>query len=289
MTRNSFAVVVAFRPVYAQLTRLCQSLSQHVSVIVVDNTPGGGAPILGDICTWITNGDNLGIAYAQNVGIREAMRRGAESISFFDQDSQLTDDVVPSLLDALGSLGSGVVVPVCRDAATGKEYPSFRLNRMGWPVPVYIGSSQRLTEVDLAISSGSLASVDVFVNAGLMDDDLFIDYVDFEWCSRVRAAGMHIKVVPHAVMRHTIGQASVESAGLKVFVHGPVRCYYRLRNAFHLFRYRHVRVLYASHEVMASLVHHALQWRHSENSRLHIKMGWMAVKHGLAGRFGRLL
>lgn len=288
MMQPTFAVVVAFNPELAQLGRLCSALAHHTSIIVVDNTPGGAAPLPADLCTWIANGENLGIASAQNAGIREALRRGAWAVALFDQDSELPDEALPALIEALETLGSGVVVPVCRDVTTGEEYPSFRLNKLGWPLPVYLGPSQALTAVDLAIASGSVASSDVFDKAGLMDDSLFIDYVDFEWCVRVRAAGLAIRVAPRAVMRHSIGRFSVESAGLHVFVHGPVRCYYRVRNAFLLFRYRHVRFLYATHEVLAALVHHMLQWRHSDNPRLHMQMGWRGVKDGLAGRRGRL-
>ncbi|END16895.1 putative rhamnosyltransferase domain protein, partial [Escherichia coli P0301867.8] len=31
------------------------------------------------------------------------------------------------------------------------------------------------------MSSGSLTKVDVFKKIGLFDEDLFIDYVDYEW------------------------------------------------------------------------------------------------------------
>lgn len=288
MMESTFAVVVAFNPDPEQLGRLCKELSRLAYVIVVDNTPGGAAPLPIELCTWIANGENLGIASAQNVGIREALRCGAQAVALFDQDSQLTHETLPALIEALRTLGSGLVVPVCKDATTGEEYPSFRIGKLGWPIPVYLGSSKELTAVDLAIASGSIASSDVFDKAGLMDDSLFIDYVDFEWCARVRAAGVPIKVAPRAVIRQSIGQFSVESAGLHVFVHGPDRCYYRVRNAFLLFSYRHVRFMYAVHEVLAALVHHALQWRHSANPRLHLKMGWQGLKDGLAGRRGRL-
>jgi rhamnosyltransferase len=89
-------------------------------------------------------------------------------------------------------------------------------------------------------------------------------------------------------MRHTIGRFSVESAGLNLFVHSPVRCYYRVRNAFHLFRYRHIRFGYALRQVLAALVQHLLQWRHSEDPRRHMALGWKGVKDGLLGRRGRL-
>ncbi len=283
-----FAVVVAYRPERARLEQLCRALAPAATVIVVDNTPGGKALLAPELAAWIANGENLGIATAQNIGIRQALGQGAHAVAFFDQDSEPPPAMLPALAAALADTGAGVAVPVCQDARTGAEYPSFRLNRLGWPVPVHAGAYSGPVAIDLAISSGSIATSAVFEKAGLMDDGLFIDFVDFEWCARVRAAGFGIVAVPLAVMRHAIGQSCVETAGLNVFVHGPARCYYRLRNAFHLFRYRHVRTLYALRQVLAALVHHLLLWRHSEDPAQHLKMGWRGVKDGLLGRRGRL-
>lgn len=283
-----WAVVVTYFPDQEKLARLCRMLAPVASVVVVDNTPDGQALLAADACRWISNGENLGIAAAQNIGIREALGEGAQAVAFFDQDSELPMGLLPVLLAAQQASGAGLVVPVCTEAATGKEYPSFRLNRFGWPVAVYAASSAVPVPVDFAISSGSLAASEVFGKAGLMEEGLFIDFVDFEWCARVRAAGFGILAVPAAKMRHTIGQFSVPSAGLNLFVHSPVRCYYRVRNAFHLFRYQHIGIGYALRQVLAALVHHILQWRHSEDPRLHLKMGWLGVKDGLLGRRGRL-
>lgn len=288
MKQTIFAVVVTYFPDPEKLVQLCRALAPEASVVVVDNTPDGQVLLAGDACTWISNGENLGIATAQNIGIRQALGQGAQAVAFFDQDSEVPAGLMPALRAALQASGAGVVVPVCTEAATGKEYPSFRLGRFGWPKRVYLGSSQEPVPVDLAISSGSLAASAVFDKAGLMDDGLFIDFVDFEWCARVRAAGFAILAVPQAAMRHTIGQFSVESAGLNLFVHSPVRCYYRVRNAFLLLRYRHVPFVYALRQVLAALVHHMLQWRHSEDPRLHLRMGAKGMKDGLLGRRGRL-
>jgi rhamnosyltransferase len=231
-------------------------------------------------------GENAGIAAAQNVGIAEARRLHADAIAFFDQDSSPNPGVLPHLISTLLKNPGAVVAPVCVDSRSGKEYPSFQFNRLGWAVPVEaIGKSQPL-EVDIAISSGSLVPVLAFDRAGVMNEGLFIDYVDIEWCIRCRAAGVRILVQPVAIMPHAIGGSVVERAGFTIFVHSPARCYYRVRNALLLLRLKHVRGLYAFHEVAAALLHHALQWRHSEDRRLHALMGWRAFVDGAKGVTG---
>lgn len=288
MRQLIFSVVVAYNPNHGTLAKLCGTLSQYTKVIVVDNTPDGKVLLEGNVCTWVACKENLGIAGAQNIGIRMARSRGAQAVAFFDQDSQVLSELLPTLSQALDQIGSGVVVPVCLDARTGCEYPSFRINKIGWPSQVFIDGSQKLTPVDMAISSGSLVSSDVFDSAGLMDESLFIDYVDFEWCARVRSAGFEIMAVPGAEMMHAIGDFSIKSAGLHVFIHSPTRCYYRVRNPFHLLRYPHIRFIYAMRQIISALVQHLLQFSSSDNPRLHVQMGLKGLAHGLIGRRGRL-
>jgi len=73
------AVVVLYHPELSLLARLLESvLSQVDALIVVDNTPNPSAQFTElfakyrDQVTYIPLGDNMGIATAQNVGIRKS-------------------------------------------------------------------------------------------------------------------------------------------------------------------------------------------------------------------------
>ena len=284
MNQLSFAVIVAFFPEVHQLTRLCESLKNYVNVIIVDNTPEGNKLPSLDFCTWISNNRNIGIAGAQNIGIREAIRQGAESIFFFDQDSYFFEDFILTLINSLKKIGSGVVAPVCINAATNQEYPSFRLSSIGWPRSVYNSGSKTPVNVDLAISSGSIVSSDVFNLVGLMDESLFIDYVDFEWCARVRKAGLPIIIEPNAIMLHSIGRLNTKSFGLNICIHSSERSYYRMRNSFLLFRYRHIYFLYALYSTFSRVIHYPLECLYSKDPYLHLKMGRRGMYDGILGR-----
>lgn len=282
---STYAVVVTFFPVIEQLHRLCAVLGQSASIIVVDNTPQGKVLLPQDSCIWISNGENFGIAKAQNIGIQEAIRLGAKSIAFFDQDSQPNEFLLPTLIAALSSCD--VVAPICIDSRSGFEYPSFSFNSWGWACPVLVSDRSAPVDVSLILSSGSVVSSEVFDKAGLMEEKLFIDYVDFEWCIRCIRAGLSIRVIPFAKMPHAIGNLVVNTGALTTFVHSPLRAYYRIRNPFLLLYMRHVPRLFAIHEIAAALVHHLLQWRHSQNRRLHLQMGWLGLYDGLRGRSGK--
>ena len=288
MSSRVAAIVVAYHPNRGQLAELCGLLGQHAEVIVVDNTPLADAPVPVEGVQWLSMRGNAGIAAAQNAGIRAALSLGAEAIAFFDQDSTPDAQLLPSLVAALGQPPSGVAAPVCVDMRTGREYPPFRFNRWGWANPAPAAGLPAPVQVDLIISSGSMVAADVFARAGLMEEAFFIDYVDLEWCIRCRQAGVPIRVVPSATMPHAIGNDVFENGPFTTFVHSPVRAYYRLRNAFLLIRMAHVPRLYVLHEVAAALVHHLLQWRHSQDRRQHARLGWRGLVDGLRGVRGKL-
>lgn len=285
------AVIVTYHPEAGTLQNLVNSAkASGARVVVADNTPGGASAVLDALVGEVEVIDmrgNAGIAAAQNAGIRMALAQGASVIALFDQDSSPDAHLLPTLLTSLGVPPRGIAAPVCMDMRSGKEYPPYRFNRWGWASPSpAIGQTSPMS-VDLIISSGSVVAADVFEHAGLMEESLFIDYVDLEWCIRCRSAGVSIKVIPTAKMPHAIGTKVIEHGPWTTFIHSPTRAYYRLRNAFLLIRMPHVPRLYVLHEVAAALVHHLLQWRHSQDRTQHAQFGWRGLIDGLRGVRGR--
>ncbi|MDZ5456525.1 glycosyltransferase family 2 protein [Azohydromonas lata] len=281
---KAVAVVVAYHLEPPALRPLLDSVAEAgLQAVVVDNTPGRAVAPPGAGPEWLVLGRNSGIAHAQNVGVARARALGAQAVLLLDQDSRLGADMVRRLLAGLRPGVPAIVAPVSRDARLGVEYPSFRFSALGYPRRVYAAHAAAPVPVDLVIASGSAATMAVFDLAGGMDEDFFIDYVDFEWCIRCRARGVDIHVLPGVEMEHAIGAAAVQAGPLTVFVHGPARCYYRLRNAFLLWRKPLVPRLFAFKTLAASLMHHLLQLRAVADRRQHLAAGWAALCHGLSG------
>lgn len=286
---KTWAVIVAYHPRPAQLQHLAGVLSADgVPVVVVDNTPAGERRefALPEGASWLALGRNTGIAYAQNAGIAHARAHGAEAIAFFDQDSEPCAGLVATLAATLDPGRPGVAAPTVLDRARGFEYPSFRLNRWRWPRAIFAPPSDGPQLVDLAISSGSVATTATFDVVGAMDEDFFIDYVDLEWCLRCRARGVPIHLVPGVRIQHSIGMESVDVGPLTVFVHGSARSYYRLRNAFLLLRRSHVPLVWALHEIAAALVHHLLVLPRVPSRGEHLRVLRAGIADGLRGITG---
>jgi rhamnosyltransferase len=236
------AVVVTFHPDSSILSQLIKTIGSMVgSVIVVDN----GSP--NREVAWIPHAfphvqcifleTNLGLARGQNEGIDQAVRQGAEYVLLLDQDSLPAPDMVTKLLDAARArAGQGVaaVGPVYVDPR--REDRFFSVVREGRFERMDTFAAKKVIEVDYLISSGSLVPVTAFNAVGRMSEDLFIDYVDVDWCYRARRQGLVCYLVPEARLDHRLGQAVKKVMGRIMTVHSPIRLFYRFRNALWLYR-----------------------------------------------------
>ncbi len=239
------AVVVTFNPERDVLLREFALLVSQVDKIwLVDNASSqsladwvSGLPCAGKL-ELVQMSANLGLGAAQNAGIQLARAAGANHVLILDQDSEPMPDMVDRLLAASERLqSSGVpvaaVAPVYADSATG---PASGFVRLGWldfkkqtALP-----GQEVVEADFVISSGSLIPVSVLYDIGPMDESLFIDHVDTEWCLRAQSKGYRLFGVPGARMVHTLGDRRTRIWFLRwrnVAYHSPFRYYYILRNS----------------------------------------------------------
>jgi rhamnosyltransferase len=190
-------------------------LADWVRVVVVDNTPGTEHPYdaaLAPSVEVIRNGTNLGVATAINQGVARLTRMGVRFGLLFDQDSEPSKEHVlklPKVLSALADSGRRV-------AAVGPAYYDERLGGIAHFVRFGMFHLKRIepvgdepVEVDFLISSGSCLNLDYWNEIGPMEDDLFIDFVDLEWCVRARNHGFSILGIPSITMRHSLGDEPV--------------------------------------------------------------------------------
>jgi rhamnosyltransferase len=198
----------------------------------------------------LRNDENLGLAAAVNRGVR-AVRDTAPAARFvllLDQDSEPAPGSVEALVtgfEALQVRGErvGCVGPTLLDVATGLTHGFHQCSRWRWkrvyPAP---GATEPVPCANLN-GSGTLVPVDLFLDLGGLEDDLFIDHVDTEWAFRVQARGYRLFGIPQAVFRHRMGEASrrIWLFGWRVWpVRSPRRHYFLYRNAVILMRRSYV-------------------------------------------------
>lgn len=169
---------------------------------------------------------NKGIAAAQNSGTRFASENGYEYVIEIDQDSKLPDGYVEAIagsflkLIAGGEVATGIG-PIAVRSTDGFVYDGQRAG---------IG----IIKVEKTLSSGffyPLASVE---KVGPKDEDLFIDYVDWEWCWRANSLGMSIFIDTSIEIEHFLGSGHRRFIFWKVGVPAPIRHYYQYRNSLYM-------------------------------------------------------
>lgn len=280
------AVIVSYNPDIEQLKQLCFNLSCVSTVVIVDNSCDNLLISSALKAVVIYNRSNLGIAAAQNIGISYARAIDSTHVLFFDQDSILSLTDIRLLLNQAHTKNLEVIAPVCIDAISSKEYPSYRFGVFGFPSKVFSGLEQNLIATDLVIASGMVFSISVFDTVGMMDEALFIDLVDFEWCARARSKGVRIYIVPGARLMHHIGTGRGTRLGSAVFTHNPLRHYYQARNSVYLLRLKHVPLMYRIYNFAVLLLRLLLQFPRNSWQLNYIKMGLIGLWDGVKGKMG---
>lgn len=241
------AVAVTWHPDIARLDAMLRAVTPQVGAFaLVDNASGD--PALAAMAarhprtTLLPQAANLGLAAAFNAGIAWARRHGFRHVLLLDQDSLPDAAMVAELLQALDALSVQMKVaavgPRFRDMEEPHDAPFVRI---GFPFNRKLHCDDACAETvrcDFLISSGCLIPLDVLDAVGGMDETLFIDNVDLEWCFRARAAGYALYGVCAARMRHRLGDSRRRLPGIPrgVIVHGPRRLFFIMRNRLLLYR-----------------------------------------------------
>ena len=292
------ATIVSYEPERDGLAQLVGTLSsQGIDVLIVDNSESEAGRVSAHAVAqafavgYIGNPFNIGVAAAQNVGLRTARKGGFTHVLLLDQDSSMQMQIVDQLVAAFVSLqdaGHAVaaVGPSLIDPRSGHRAPFPRLRhvRMEKRVP----QPGECVECDVLISSGCLISLAAVDRVGLLDEGLFIDYVDFEWCVRAQSRGFKVFGVADAVLSHTIGDSPIRVLGRVISLHAPLRNYYFIRNGLLFLRKPYLSLRWRAHllyRVAAQFVLFGCLCP----QRLQ-RIGWMlrGLKDGLLGRTGRL-
>ncbi len=178
--------------------------------------------------SFILNDQNSGIAKALNQLCNIALTEGFDYIVTLDQDSVAGENMVEEMQHYISD-DIAIIAPRVID--------DFE-NRKTEDAPL-------IEEIDRPVTSGCLTNLKIWKEIGGFDEKMFIDCVDFDYCTRVLKAGKRIIRVNRAILHHRLGSAKE----VKFFVlfgkllgieklkkpfytynHSPLRTYYYARN-----------------------------------------------------------
>jgi rhamnosyltransferase len=286
------AVVVFYNPDAACVER-ANKLALVMHCVVVDNSSEirSAADVgLDASVEYLPNGDNLGIATAINQGVAALLECGCEVAILFDQDSEppaalLTE--LPRVIARANAAGEklALVGPAYEDIRLGGVAPFVRFRPL--KLERIAPTGNELIDVDFLITSGSCINLRYWTSIGPMEDALFIDFVDLEWCVRAKRAGFRVVGAPWIRMRHELGGEPVRVLGRAYPMHSPVRHYYLFRNAIALIRRKGIPFSWKSTELAklpARLVIYSLM---PSQRAEHLQMAVQGMRDGWIGHLGR--
>lgn len=181
----------------------------------------------------LENGANLGFAEGNNVGIRDAVARGAQAVLLLNNDTTVDPDLLTALTKAaeaepsagfLGArifyhseptriwMGKPVWDPIhCR-------FVHEELNTLADPLhPPGVSEAAYACGCALMVTRRALDSV------GLMDPRFFCYFEEVDWCFRGARQGIKSLYVPAAIVWHKVSATSGGNLS-------PLIRYYRARN-----------------------------------------------------------
>jgi rhamnosyltransferase len=225
------ALVVTYNADAGFPERLARIERQVGGVVVVDNGSEEGTREMLRACTGrpsitlVLNAQNVGIAGAFNIGIGQAVGRGFSGVLLMDHDTSVHEAMVEELLKV------GAAHPARAELAVIGS--GFHDDNDEASEATVFAADDSWEEVESVISSGSLIPLASHAFVGPFREELFIDYVDVDYCLRARAKGLRVIKTRKSLMSHSIGASSRQSwlwTTKWVRNHSPDRRYYIARN-----------------------------------------------------------
>ena len=220
-----YGAIVTHHPERGLPERAARLALQVGGLIIVDNGSSTSGIALAEEAARLTgahlvaNPANRGIATALNQAAQLAMSLGSDWLITMDQDTSACPTMVTELARAY------------RDCPFRDDVAVVGAGVAGAPAPGCDNTSW--TEQTLVITSGSLVSLPILEAVGGFRDDFYMDYVDVEYCLRLRERGYRVIITCAPVMRHRIGKPTRHrflSRRPVTTNHSAARRYYMTRN-----------------------------------------------------------
>lgn len=182
--------------------------------------------------TYLHTGGNLGFSGGMNVGIREAVARGADRVLLVNSDVYVPPDCLARLEQSFDAVPhAGIAGPVVlarsepdRVASLGMSYApvSGRMRHCEFGARVVDLELPAGRAVDGVSGCLMLVKREAFEAAGLFDEDYFFSFEDLDFCLKARRAGFATVLAGSAAVYH--------EGGRSMGANTPRRLYFAARN-----------------------------------------------------------
>lgn len=271
-------VITLYHPNKNVLSNIKTFLDQLDILYVLDNTENPDISIkklFSEIekVKYVAFGDNMGIAYAMNYALKAS--DGYDFLLTMDQDSHFMPGMMAKYKQAIEEQEK------INPQRTGVYSVNFD-QRVDAVIPGY-------KKIDVAITSGSIIPVHIAKAVGGVDETLFIDEVDNEFCYRIKKNGYDILEFPSIILKHSLGHQTFHQIlgfHYNTFNHNALRKYYMTRNRIYVLKkYPEIRCWY-----IKNIIKDVIKVILAENDKKH-KINYIikGMRDGINNHMGKFI
>jgi len=283
MKRKIGGSVILFNPDSNVMSNIKTYAACLDFLIIIDNSPNENPQfavafkdqIKNTIYQWLNR--NEGIARALNVACVRAIENSCDYILTMDQDSFFEGDLQKFLAD-IGELET-------KYQNIGIISPCHQVFQQSKPV-----QHRRFTEISGTMTSGNLLNLNAYSKAGPFEEKLFIDYVDYEYCLRLRKCGFSIIQDNDIWIGHSLGEFRGRyflGRMIGASNHNYIRRYYITRNSLFVIRKYFFFDIPFGLKVIKNLINDVARIIFFEKDKLlKLKSMCKGAYHTLINRFG---
>lgn len=215
------AGIVVCKPDYERLVENVNAVYHQVDKLAIYLNSKIDRSRLGEFTTkihYLNDGENNGIATALNGIMGFADSVGAEWCLLLDQDSVVPKDCIEKLEYYKALDNAAILTPFIHDDKDLEKKET---------------TEDTYSVIDMCITSGSYNNVEIWKKLNGFVDEFFIDYVDWEYCARIRYRGYKVYRINGLTINHQLGAKTYHKfLGRDVFTynHSAFRKYYITRN-----------------------------------------------------------
>ena len=275
------AGIVTYNPDLKRLTNNIEAVAKQVkTVFIVDNYSNNITEIKKLQIRYVNvvlieNKKNYGIAKALNQMSLQALDNGYDWILTLDQDTVIPYDLIEKFSLHINNQEVGIICPAVEYSGSDK-----------------ITKGKNETEyISACMTSASLTKLSVWKELGGFREDYFIDFVDNEYCMRLRIHNYKILRLNTSVMNHQLGEMVHKKLlgiiSINSSKHSPLRLYYMTRNNY-VFIKEYKRYLPVVKEMikLIYIIISNLIVTDEKNKTLHfIQKGFRDAKNGILGEY----
>ena len=289
-------IIIVYKKNIKFLFRKIKNIYKDVdNFYIINNSENNLSNLKNKKITVINLNVNLGIAAAQNLALLESYKNKNKYILFSDQDTKFPKNFIKKILNfysfANRKYGNLFAVAPNLYDRNKKTLSGFVQRKFFLRKDIFQDFSSETDDdkISEAMSSGMFIDTKKLQKVGYLNENYFLDWVDFDLCWRALKKGYNIVGSRSIIASHYLGRTSVKVFNKSFHIHAPFRSYYIIRNGISLALYSKDINFFWRINIFANSLRYALGYIFFMRPFLKVfNLIILGFVHGLSNTLGKL-